>query len=561
MEFAPASAFFESEDPPYAADENFVVQRALAASEFSSIYVATDVRTGEERVLKIAGRDSERAFARLLREYVTLVDVEHPNVIRTHGIIALDETTHAMVLDLVEGETLKERVRRTGPLPIATVADLLRSVAEGLQAVHELGWLHCDVKPANVVLRNDGTPVLLDFAIARSVGESTPSSYSGTPDFSSPEQLRSEPLDPRTDVYSFGATAYFLLTGRPPYLYADLDARFLGDDLLPPPSLATASGVPFPPDIENTIASMLALDRDDRPRSMRMVRALLDALDPHTLEFESSSELSTEVYDTPTVCSPPGREGHDTPIELRVDDAPSSSAPTLIADIHAPGDTICAVGDEQIVYTIGRRSLVFATRDGRPERVSPFREHDPLVDLALDPDGVLHAVTEGGTIVMLDPGDRSSKVVELEMELEELALGRNVALIRTADGDVRLSRDDYASWWCHIEPPTTAIAASQDGRWFAASSGALVTLYRLHPRSYELHATFSIPDEAVMLAVSDDGEACAATPDGALFIHDGDSTYHSGTVEGLTEFSWGADGPEAVAHREERLLVFQIHHG
>ena len=143
-------------------------------------------------------------------------------------------------MEYVPGENLEDRVARTGPLPLAEAVDVLVQAARGLAAAHAVGVVHRDVKPSNVILLPDGRVKVTDFGLAKSGGGDPTASavgqLTGTPGYMSPEQCRADAVDARSDVYSLGLTAWFLLGGRPAYAAQSVVA-VLGDQMhtpLPP---------------------------------------------------------------------------------------------------------------------------------------------------------------------------------------------------------------------------------------------------------------------------------------------------------------------------------------
>src|SRR5262249_6337893 len=137
-----------------------------------------------------------------------------------------DGPLHFLIMDYVDGTSLHELVSRFGPLPVARAAAYIRQAAVGLLYAHEQGLIHRDIKPANILLDRKGTIRVLDLGLARFFNDETDlltlkyddKNVLGTADYLSPEQaLNSHSVDIRTDIYSLGATFYFLLTGRPPF--------------------------------------------------------------------------------------------------------------------------------------------------------------------------------------------------------------------------------------------------------------------------------------------------------------------------------------------------------
>ena len=200
----------------------------LGAGGMGEVYRARDTTLGREVALKLLPRelstDPER-LRRLEREARLLASLEHPSIAVLHSLEEADGQRF-LVMELVPGPTLAERLRR-GALPLAEALAVGRQMAEALEAAHDRGVVHRDLKPGNVKLTPDGRVKLLDFGLAKALaeagsevapkpdGETTrDGAILGTPAYMSPEQARGEPVDRRADIWSFGCCLYETLTGR-----------------------------------------------------------------------------------------------------------------------------------------------------------------------------------------------------------------------------------------------------------------------------------------------------------------------------------------------------------
>lgn len=203
----------------------------VGAGAMGEVYRARDTRLHRDVALKFVSArfalDPAR-LARFEREAQILAGLNHPNIATLYGLVEA-RGLQALVLELVEGETLADRLasQPTG-LRFQEAVEIARHMAAGLEAAHESGIVHRDLKPANIALRPDGTVKLLDFGLAKAI-ESTAGSGSdrtttmgetgigtvlGTPAYMSPEQARGQTTDKRTDIWSFGVVLYEMLTGR-----------------------------------------------------------------------------------------------------------------------------------------------------------------------------------------------------------------------------------------------------------------------------------------------------------------------------------------------------------
>jgi eukaryotic-like serine/threonine-protein kinase len=216
----------------------YLVGRGLGRGGMGTVYDTTDLETGERYAVKVlstrfAGRaDLEE---RILREAAVLGALAHPNIVRVHrtGYLATGLPFYAM--ERLEGQTLRDLLRRRGPLAPSFACDLARQVLEALGVVHEAGLVHRDVKPENLVLRTDGTCVLLDFGLVKiltdmlrigpKMFDTAPGGAVGTYRYMAPESFdgRREPLVHLVDIYAVGVVLIELLTGRLPLAWLPRD--------------------------------------------------------------------------------------------------------------------------------------------------------------------------------------------------------------------------------------------------------------------------------------------------------------------------------------------------
>ena len=203
----------------------FQVSETLGAGGMGEVYRARDLQLGRDVALKILppkmAHDPE-LLARFERESRVLAAIDHPNIAAIHSIERVDGL-HLLVLQLVEGVTLAERLKQ-GPATPAEALDIASQLAQALEAAHDSGIVHRDLKPANVKVSSGGHVTLLDFGLAkeRHSGradhhETVTGVILGTWGYMSPEQARGLPADKQTDIWAFGCVVYELLTGRPAF--------------------------------------------------------------------------------------------------------------------------------------------------------------------------------------------------------------------------------------------------------------------------------------------------------------------------------------------------------
>ena len=217
------------------------IVRQIGQGGMAVVYLARDVALERNVAVKVLppGRSSAGLRDRFLREARTAAGLSHPNIVPIHLVEAYDVLV-LFVMGYVEGETLRERVDRTGPLTAAEAARVLQEVAWALGYAHQRGIVHRDVKPENILIdRASGRAMVADFGIAHAGGGDTLTLEGlvlGTPHYMSPEQAVGMPADARSDVYALGVTAFFALTGRVP-LDASNAAAVLAKHVteIPPP--------------------------------------------------------------------------------------------------------------------------------------------------------------------------------------------------------------------------------------------------------------------------------------------------------------------------------------
>jgi len=211
---------------PHPGDQfgEYRIVRSLGRGGMGAVYEAEQLETGRRVALKVLTHrlNSAEARARFFREGRLAASINHPNSVYVYGTGEI-EGTPAIVMELVDGGTLQDRVKRDGPLPVGKAVDAVIDVISGLQAAQEKGILHRDIKPSNCFEDSDGAVKVGDFGLSISseareeidlTGEGI---FLGTPAFCSPEQLRGEELNARSDLYSVGITLFYLLTGRTPF--------------------------------------------------------------------------------------------------------------------------------------------------------------------------------------------------------------------------------------------------------------------------------------------------------------------------------------------------------
>jgi serine/threonine protein kinase len=198
--------------------------KKLGTSSHSSVYLAEREKTGAKMVLKVLRQipdvndASIAAFDRFLQEYEMIADIHHPNIVKIYDLGVADDHAH-IAMEYLDSGDLRQRINEKIHTHVAV--KYLREIASALAGIHEVGILHRDLKPGNIMLRRDNSIALIDFGLAKRLRlqmEITGSGeIFGTPYYMSPEQGHGFPVDERSDIYSLGVIFYEMLTGEKPY--------------------------------------------------------------------------------------------------------------------------------------------------------------------------------------------------------------------------------------------------------------------------------------------------------------------------------------------------------
>jgi eukaryotic-like serine/threonine-protein kinase len=322
----------------------YEIHSQLGAGGMGEVYLAQDTRLDRKVALKIlpgdVAADPDR-MRRFVQEAKAASASNHPNIITIYEI---DESgpTSFIATEFIDGATLRERTR-AHRMPVADVLDVAVQVASALAAAHANGVVHRDVKPENVVLRNDGIVKVLDFGLAKvstlgspewADGDAPTAAHlrtdsgvvMGTATYMSPEQARGQQVDARTDIFSLGVVLYELLTGHLPFegsgIYAIM-AEVLSDRE-PPPLARYLSGIP--PELERIVGKALRKNRDERYQTIKDLLLDLQSV-RQRLEFERAHPTGLTTDEKPV----PGRRPGAWPSRFRI--AAAVSAGLVLAGV------------------------------------------------------------------------------------------------------------------------------------------------------------------------------------------------------------------------------------
>jgi predicted ATPase len=372
---------------------HYEIRSLLGVGGAGEVYLATDSRLERRVALKILSSRaaaSRRQRDLLAREARTASALNHPNILTVFDVGEVDGQ-HYIATELVDGVTLRKRAA-AGSIKLDEILDVFTQVAGALAAAEAAGIVHCDIKPDNIMIREDGFVKVLDFGLAMvrapgqldSMKSRAPGVVRGTISYMSPEQLQARPVDSRSDVWSLGVVLYEVLAGILPFAagsIGDVIGAILGSE---PAPIATVSRQPIPPSLSTAITRSLSKKPADRQSSMRAFAAELGGI---AFEVTGDPAVAKRVFRAPP---PPDVDENDETLRNR----PPAKYTSLPAEL-----TPIAGRDEEaaeLVALIRRGDVRLVTLTG-PAGIGKTR-------LAIHvAHKIEHAFTSGALVVDLAP--------------------------------------------------------------------------------------------------------------------------------------------------------------
>src|SRR5215469_12211184 len=263
----------------------YEIVSAIGAGGMGEVYRARDPRLKREVAIKVLpasfSSDPQRLH-RFEQEAIAAGALNHPNILAVYDIGQQDGSPY-IVSELLDGATLRERLR-SGPLPIRKAVEYAQQIARGLAAAHDKGIVHRDLKPENIFLTNDGRVKILDFGLAKlthaesteddqaltQTVQSDPGTVLGTVGYMSPEQVRGKPADARSDLFSFGAILYEMISGKRAF-HSESPAETMSAIVKEEPPELTQTNRNVPPAMEHIVRHCLEKNPQERFQSARDV--------------------------------------------------------------------------------------------------------------------------------------------------------------------------------------------------------------------------------------------------------------------------------------------------
>jgi serine/threonine-protein kinase len=261
--------------------KGFTIIKKLGTGARSTIYLALDEETGSTIALKRSVYEKPedgRIFEQMINEYKVSRTIQHPYLRKCNRLIRIRKMLKVkellLTMEMFEGETLE----KSKNLSLGDVLLVFRMVAEGLNAMHQQGFIHCDIKPNNILINNEsGAIKIIDLGQGCKIGTVKPR-IQGTPDYIAPEQVKRRHLDRRTDVFNLGATMYWALTGKniPTLIPQSNDISvMLGQRTFPTPHQIHRR---IPLGVSKIVVDCVKEEPEKRPSSMDEVISRLDLL-------------------------------------------------------------------------------------------------------------------------------------------------------------------------------------------------------------------------------------------------------------------------------------------
>ncbi len=275
----------------------YLLAEMIGTGGMADVYIAQDQRLSREVAVKILRSDLAKDptfVSRFRKEAKAAAGLNHPGVVGVYD--SGEEPAPYIVMELVDGHTLRELVQKGERLPLERALEIIEGVLAALEYSHQRGIIHRDIKPQNVMITSDGDTKVMDFGIARAMddlGATLTSTWNvvGTAQYLSPEQAQGEVADARSDIYSTGCLLFELLTGQPPFT-GETPVSIAFQHVSGVAPLARSIQPDLPADIETVLAVALAKKPEDRYQS---AQAMLDDL----LKIHAGQNVSTRIARTP----------------------------------------------------------------------------------------------------------------------------------------------------------------------------------------------------------------------------------------------------------------------
>lgn len=295
----------------------------LGRGGMGHVFLGSHVTMNRRVALKIISRAVSKnpaALERFLCEARAIASLDHPNIVQAYSVDNEGERYY-LVMEYVDGQDLQRLVEADGPLDFARAADFIRQAADGLAHAHQRKMIHCDIKPSNLLVNQQGVIKILDLGLARlddrdePAPEESEDQVLGSVDYLAPEQaLKSEDFDHRADIYSLGCTLFFLLTGAPPFGDGTIPERILKHQTVDPPDILQLRP-DAPKDLVEICKKMMAKKPGDRYQTAEELGRVLSRWRPPERKIKRAVALVDESDVEGEVAQAAGAAGAVAPIK------------------------------------------------------------------------------------------------------------------------------------------------------------------------------------------------------------------------------------------------------
>ncbi len=307
---------------PQHLSDRYELGEILGFGGMSEVHLARDLRLHRDVAVKVLRADLARDpsfYLRFRREAQNAAALNHPAIVAVYDTGEAETATGPLpyiVMEYVDGVTLRDIVHTEGPMPSKRAIEVIADACQALNFSHQHGIIHRDVKPANIMISKSGAVKVMDFGIARALADANSVTQTaaviGTAQYLSPEQARGEKVDARSDVYSLGCVLYEILTGEPPFVGDSPVAvayQHVREDPVPPSQRHND----ISPELDAVVLKALAKNPDNRYQTAAEMRA--DLVRVHSGEAPEAPKVFTDAERTSLMSSPPSRGERTEPID------------------------------------------------------------------------------------------------------------------------------------------------------------------------------------------------------------------------------------------------------
>lgn len=410
--------------------DRYRLDTVLGRGGIATVWAGVDIRLDRPVAVKVLGSaaTADPAMLRLLdQEARTLARLAHPNIVAVYDL-GTEADVPYVVMELVEGDDLRQRLAR-GPLDPPEAVRIATQICDALQAAHEAGVVHRDIKPDNVLLTRSGIVKICDFGIARLQQSSTAQatahgSVIGTASYMAPEQASGGPVDARADLYALGCVLYEMLASRPPFTGDDA-MRVLWQHVHDAPAPVASQRSDVPAELDALVQQLLTKRPEHRPASARQVRASLAELGgaatpPSATASEGEWEMgrgrATVITRTRTMPA----------VDAAVDDAVDGSfrlGPAGVLGV-AVGAALLTALLIAVTMLVTRPDQPAGSADGGSAAASPTSAPQPTTRTVSDVRAVIQAQVQSGQVDASAANDLLNRLDDVERHFANGRLDR-----------------------------------------------------------------------------------------------------------------------------------------